>query len=97
MVQWVHNKLIQAVDTHHSDGFKGVFYSLMVSVPWYLGWQQQKVARKARARLNGALIWVETVLLHFHMAYKTSQVHQAMANACGARDHKTVMSNLSIN
>ena len=49
------NKLVKAIDTHHSDGFKGIFYSLMISVPWYLGWQQQKAARKARARLNGAL------------------------------------------
>ena len=49
------NKLVKAVDTHHVDGFKGIFYSLMVSVPWYLGWQQQKVACRAWARLNGAL------------------------------------------
>ena len=54
MMQWV-NKLIKAVDTHCADGFKGIFYSLMVSVPWYLGWQQQKAARRARAHLNGAL------------------------------------------
>ena len=49
------NKLVKAVDTHHADGFKGIFYSLMVSVPWYLGWQQQKAAHRAWARLNGAL------------------------------------------
>ena len=49
------NKLVKAVDTHPSDGFKGVFYSLMISVPWYPGWQQQKATRRARARLNGAL------------------------------------------
>ena len=50
------NKLVKAVDTHHSDGFKGIFYSLMVSVQWYPGRQQQKAARRARARLNGALV-----------------------------------------
>ena len=33
------NKLVKAVDTHHSDGFKGIFYSLMLLVPWYPGWQ----------------------------------------------------------
>ena len=49
------NKLVKAVDTYHSDGFKGIFYSLMISIPWYPGWQQQKAARRARARLNGAL------------------------------------------
>ena len=49
------NQLIKAVDTHHIDGFKGVFYSLMLSVPWYLGWQQQQAAWRACARLNGAL------------------------------------------
>ena len=54
MMQWV-NKLIKAVDTHHADGFKGIFYSLMVSVPWYLGWQQQKAAGRAQAHLNGTL------------------------------------------
>ena len=43
------------------------------------------------------LMQVEKVLLPFHMAYKASQVHQAMAKACQARDLKTVMSNLSIN
>ena len=40
---------------HHADGFKGIFYSLMVSVPWCPGWQQQKAAYRAWARLNGAL------------------------------------------
>ena len=49
------NKLIKAVNTHHADGFKGMFYSLMISVPWYPGWQQQKVACRARARLNEAM------------------------------------------
>ena len=48
-------KVNKLVDTHHSDGFKGIFYSLMISVPWYPGWQQQKGARRAQARLNGAL------------------------------------------
>ena len=37
------------------DGFKGIFYLLMLSVQWYPGWQQQQAARRARARLNGAL------------------------------------------
>ena len=49
------NQLVKAVDTHHADGFKGVFYSLMLSVPWYPGWQQQQAAWWARARLNEAL------------------------------------------
>ena len=40
---------------HHSDGFKGVFYLLLLSVPLYARWQQQQAARRARARLNGAL------------------------------------------
>ena len=30
-------KLVKAVDTPHSDGFKGLFYLLMLSVPWYPG------------------------------------------------------------
>ena len=49
------NKLVKVVDTHLVDRFKGIFYSLMVSVPWYLGWQQQEAAHRAWARLNGAL------------------------------------------
>ena len=49
------NKLIKVVDTHKVDRFEGIFYSLMVSVPWYPGWQQQKVPCRAWARLNGAL------------------------------------------
>ena len=49
------NRLVKALHTHHSDGFKGVFYSLMISMSWYPGWQQQKATRRARARLNGAL------------------------------------------
>ena len=27
------NKLVKAIDTHHSHGLKGIFYSLMISVP----------------------------------------------------------------
>ena len=137
------NKLVKVVDNHHSDGFKGIFYSLMISVPWYPGWQQQKAAR--RSRLNGALaknaklagayiigcdeiqaqkgeglydpqdlvnlsiegnhmfmadvlIKVEKVLLLFHTAYKASQVHKAMYNACQAqaKDLKGQMKNLSL-
>ena len=49
------NKLVKAVDTHHADGFYGIFYSLMISVLWYLGWKQQKAAQRAWARLNRAL------------------------------------------
>ena len=139
------NKLVKAVATHHADGFKGIFYSLMVFVPWYLGWQQQKAARRALARLNGALakyaklsgsyiigcvgiqaqkgqglydsqdpvnlssvgnhmfmadilIKVEKVLLAFHTAYKASQVHKTMLNACQiqAKDLKNHMKNLSL-
>ena len=43
------------------------------------------------------LIWVEKVLLPFHMVYKALQIHCAMAKAYQSRDLKTVMSNLSIN
>ena len=49
------NKLVKAVDTHQSDEFNDVFYLLMILVPWYPGWQQQKAARRAQARFNGAL------------------------------------------
>ena len=49
------NKLVKVFDTHHLDGFKRIFYSLMVSISWYLGWQQQKAACRIWARLNGAL------------------------------------------
>ena len=49
------NKLVKVVDTNYSNGFKGIFYSLMLSDPWYPGWQQQQAARRARARLSGAL------------------------------------------
>ena len=54
MVQKV-NKLAKLVDTYHADGFKEIFYSLMVSVLWYPGWQQQKATCRAWGRLNGAL------------------------------------------
>ena len=44
MMQKVKN-LVKVMGTHHSDGFKGILYSLMILVPWYPGWQQQKAAR----------------------------------------------------
>ena len=45
------------------------------------------------------LIKVEKVLLPFHTAYKASQVHKAMYNACRsqAKDLKGHMKNLSLN
>ena len=139
------NKLVKAVDTHHADGFKGIFYSLMVSVLWYPSWQQQKVVPRAQAWLNRALakyaklsgtyiighngiqaqkgqglydskdpdnlssvsnymfmadilIKVEKVLLPFHTAYKASQVHKTMLNACQiqSKDLRNHMRNLSL-
>ena len=47
-------KLLKSVDTH-SAGCWAVFYSHMVSLPWYLGWNKQRAAHRAQARLNGAI------------------------------------------
>ena len=47
-------KLLKSVDTH-SVGCRAVFYSHMVSLPWYVGWNKQTAACRARARLNGAI------------------------------------------
>ena len=47
-------KLLKSVDTH-SVGCMAVFYSHMVSLPWYVGWNKQWAACRARARLNGAI------------------------------------------
>ena len=47
-------KLLKSVDTH-SEGCRAVFYSHMVSLPWYVGWNKQRAAHRARARLNGAI------------------------------------------
>ena len=43
-------KLLKLVDTH-SVGCRAVFYSHMVSLPWYVGWNKQRAACRARARL----------------------------------------------
>ena len=40
----------------HSVGSRAVFYSYMVSLPWYVGWNKQETACRARARLNGAIV-----------------------------------------
>ena len=37
------------------QGHLGQLLSLMPPHPWYLGWNTQQAARKARAKLNGAL------------------------------------------
>ena len=47
-------KLLKLVDTH-SVRCRAVFYSHMVSLPWYMGWNKQRAAHRARARLNGAI------------------------------------------
>ena len=47
-------KLLKSVDTH-SVGCRAVFYSHMVSLPWYVGWTKQRATCRARARLNGAI------------------------------------------
>ena len=47
-------KLLKSVDTC-SAGCRAVFYSHMVSLPWYVGWNRQQAAHRARARLNGAI------------------------------------------
>ena len=47
-------KLLKLVDTH-SVGCRAVFYSHMVSLPWYVGWTKQRAAYRARARLNEAI------------------------------------------
>ena len=47
-------KLLKSVDLHSVD-CRAVFYSHMVSLPWYVGWNKQQAACRARARLNGAM------------------------------------------
>ena len=46
--------LTQKVE-HQSDHFKGIFLNLMISLPWYIGWESQRAARRAGARFNGCL------------------------------------------
>ena len=47
-------KLLKSVDTD-SVSCRAVFYSHMVSLLWYVGWNKQRAAHRARARLNGAI------------------------------------------
>ena len=47
-------KLLKSVDTH-LKGCSAVFFSHMVSLPWYVSWNHQRVARWAKACLNGAI------------------------------------------
>ena len=47
-------KLLKSMDTH-SIGCRTVFYSNMLSLPWYVHWNKQWAAQRARARLNGAI------------------------------------------
>ena len=47
-------KLLKSVDTY-SVGCRTVFYSHVVSLPWYVGWNKQRATHRARARLNGAI------------------------------------------
>ena len=47
-------KLCKSVDTH-SVRCRAVFYSHMVSLPWYMGWNKESATCRARARLNGAI------------------------------------------
>ena len=37
------------------DNFRGFFLNLMISLPWYMGWKSQRVARRARSHFNGCL------------------------------------------
>ena len=40
------------------DNFCGFFLNLMISLPWYVGWKSQRVARRVRSHLNGCLVSV---------------------------------------
>ena len=46
--------LTQKVE-RQSDNFKGIFINLLISLPWYVGWESQRAARRARSRFNGCL------------------------------------------
>ena len=39
-----------------TDTFRGFFFNLMISLPWYMGWKSQHAARRARSHFNGCLI-----------------------------------------
>ena len=47
-------KILKSVDTHSVE-CRAVFYSHMVSLPWYVGWTNQRATCRARARLNGTI------------------------------------------
>ena len=42
--------------------FRGFFFNLMISLPWYVGWKSQCAARRARSHFNGCL----TSMAHDH-------------------------------
>ena len=47
-----------------TDIFRGFFFNLMISLPWYVGWQSQRATRCARS-------WhgIMAVILYIVMAY----------------------------
>ena len=47
-------KILKSVNTHSVD-CGAVYYSHMVSLPWYVGWTKQRAACRARARLSGTI------------------------------------------
>ena len=38
-----------------TDNFRGFFLNFMISLPWYVGWKSQRVARRARSCFSGCL------------------------------------------
>ena len=38
-----------------TDNFHSFFFNLMISLPWYVGWQSQRAAKHARSCFNGCL------------------------------------------
>ena len=38
-----------------TDNFQGFFLNLMISLPLYVGWKSQRVARRAKSCFNGCL------------------------------------------
>ena len=47
------------------DNFRGFFFNLMISLPWYVGWKSQRAARWARSRYNRCL----ASMTHDHGCY----------------------------
>ena len=38
-----------------TDIFRGFFFNLLISLPWYMGWKSQHATRTARSCFNGYL------------------------------------------